>query len=95
MLVGGFPGGSVGKEYDYNAEDAGVEDPLEEGRAILSSTLAWRNPHPDESGGLQPIGSQSLTRLSTHVSRRSAEVGTVDKALNQGMLQGLVSRFLA
>ena len=85
MLVGGFPGGSVGKEYACNAEDAGVEDPLEEGRAILSSTLAWRNPHPEEPGGLQPIGSQSLTRLkrlSTHVSRRSADVGAVDKALN-------------
>ena len=44
----------------------GSEDPLEEGMAIHSSILAWRSPWPEEPGGLQPMGLQSQTRLSTH-----------------------------
>ena len=41
----------------------GWEDPLEEGMATHSSILAWRIPWTEEPGGLQPIGSQSRTRL--------------------------------
>ena len=47
----------------------GGEDPLEEGVATHPCILAWRIPWTEESGGLQSIGSQSLTqlkRLSTH-----------------------------
>ena len=40
----GFPCGSAGKESTYNAGDLGWEDPLEEGKAIHSSILAWRSP---------------------------------------------------
>ena len=40
------------------------EDPLEEGMATRSSILAWRIPWTEESGRLQPMGSQSRTRLS-------------------------------
>ena len=40
----GFPCGSAGKESAYNAGDLGWEDPLEEGKAIHSSILAWRSP---------------------------------------------------
>ena len=36
----------------------GVEDPLEEGMAIHSSTLAWRIPWTEETGKLQSMGSQ-------------------------------------
>ena len=36
------------------------EDPLEEGKATLSSILAWRIPWTEESGGLQSIGSQRV-----------------------------------
>ena len=32
------------------------EDPLEEGRATLSSSLAWTIPWTEEPGGLQSIG---------------------------------------
>ena len=32
------------------------EDPLEEGKATLSSILAWRIPWTEESGGLQSTG---------------------------------------
>ena len=41
----------------------GQEDPLEEGMAAHSSNLVWRVTWTEEPGGLQSIGSQSLTRL--------------------------------
>ena len=44
----------------------GGEDPLEEDMATHSSILAWRIPWTEEPGGLQPVGSQSQTRLSEH-----------------------------
>ena len=37
----------------------GREDPLEEGMATHSSTLAYRIPWIEEAGSLQPIGSHS------------------------------------
>ena len=47
-LYMGFPGGSAGKESACNAGDLGLisgwEDPLEKGKAIHSSILAWRVP---------------------------------------------------
>ena len=39
----------------------GWEDPLEEEMATHSSILAWRISWTEEPGGLQSIGSQSLT----------------------------------
>ena len=36
----------------------GGEDPLEEGMATHSSTLAWRMPCTEQPGGLQSMGSQ-------------------------------------
>ena len=38
----------------------GWEDPLEEGMATHSSTLAWRIPWTEEPGGLQSMGSQRI-----------------------------------
>ena len=38
----------------------GQEDPLEEGRATLSSILAWRVPGTEEMGGLQCMSSQRV-----------------------------------
>ena len=40
----GFPGGSAGKGSSCYVEDRGWEDPLEKGKAIHSSILAWRIP---------------------------------------------------
>ena len=37
----------------------GQEDLLEDGMAPHSSTLAWRIPWTEESGGLQSMGSQN------------------------------------
>ena len=38
----------------------GQEDPLEEGMATHSSTLAWRIPWTEEPGGLQSMGSHRV-----------------------------------
>ena len=43
-------------------QSLGQEDPLEKETATLSSTLAWRIPRTEESGG--PPSTE--TRLSTH-----------------------------
>ena len=40
------------------------EDPLEEEMATRSSILAWEIPGTEKPGGLQSVGSQSLTGLS-------------------------------
>ena len=42
----------------------GQENPLEKGMATHSSILAWEILWTEEPGGLQPLGSQSRTRLS-------------------------------
>ena len=61
---GGFPGCSDGKEAAHNARDLGsipgFKDPLEEDIATHSSTLAWKIPWAEESGGLQSMGSQRV-----------------------------------
>ena len=44
-------------------QSLGQEDPLEEGMATHSSILAWKIPWTEEPGGLQPMDSQSQTRL--------------------------------
>ena len=36
------------------------EDPLEKGKAIYFSILAWRIPWAEEPGGLQSMGSQRV-----------------------------------
>ena len=38
----------------------GGEDPLEEGMASHSSSLAWRIPWTEEPGGLESTGSQRV-----------------------------------
>ena len=38
----------------------GREDPLEKEMAPHSSTVAWRIPWMEESGGLQSMGSQTV-----------------------------------
>ena len=42
-------------------QSLGWEDPLEKGMATHSSILAWRIPWREESGRLQPMGSQRDT----------------------------------
>ena len=58
----GFPGGSDGKEAEYNAGDMGSipgsRDPMEKGMDTYSSILAWRIPWTEEPGKLQSMGLQ-------------------------------------
>ena len=42
------------------AQSLGWEDPLQEGLATYSSTLAWRIPWTEEPGGLQSLGLQRV-----------------------------------
>ena len=57
-------GSSEGKESAWDVGDwvwsLGWRDPLEKGIAAHSSILAWRIPWREESGGLQPMGSQRV-----------------------------------
>ena len=62
----------VVKNPPANAEDVrdvglipGLERSPEEGMATHSSVRAWRIPWTEEPGGLQSIGLQSWTQLST------------------------------
>ena len=47
-------------DFNDTVQVLGQEDPLEEGMATHSSTLAWRNPSIEEPGGLQSMGSQRI-----------------------------------
>ena len=60
LFSGTFPGGSDGKESACNVEDPGLEDPLEEGMATHSSSLALKIPWTKEPGRLQFLGSQRV-----------------------------------
>ena len=42
------------------AQSLGQENPLEEGTATHSNSLAWRIPWTEEPGGLQSMGSQRV-----------------------------------
>ena len=68
----GFPHGSAVKNPPATQElqetwvrSLGGEDPLEEGMATHSSSLAWRIPWTEEPGGLQSIQSQRDTTEGT------------------------------
>ena len=66
LLSTSFPGGSAGKESACSVGDLGSipgwEDPLEKGKATLSSILAWRIPGTVESMGSQEL--DTTERLS-------------------------------
>ena len=46
--------------WETQVHSLGQEEPLEEGMGAHSSILAWRIPWTEESGGLQPTGSQRV-----------------------------------
>ena len=45
---------------ETSVQSLGWEDPLEEGIAVHSSILAWRNPWTEEPGRLQSMGLQRV-----------------------------------
>ena len=66
----GFPSGSAVKNLlakeEMQVPSLYQEDPLEEEMATYSSTLAWKIPQTEKSGGLQSMESEkSQTQLST------------------------------
>ena len=67
MVSEGFPDGSGVKKLPAMQETRvpplGQEDPLEEGMATHSSTLAWRIPWTEEPGGLPSRVTQSQAQL--------------------------------
>ena len=60
----GSSGGSVVKNLpamqETQVRSLGREDPLEEGMATHSSTLAWRVPWTEEPAGLRSTGSHRV-----------------------------------
>ena len=60
----GFPGSSMVKNLPAMLEtwvwSLGQEDPLEKGKTIYSSILAWRIPWTEEPGRLQSMDSQRV-----------------------------------
>ena len=62
----GFPGGSDSEESACNVGDLGSIPGLGrspgEGTTTHSSILAWRIPRTEEPGGLQSMGSQSVSQ---------------------------------
>ena len=52
--------------------------------ATHSSVLAWKIPQTEELGGLQSMGSQSQTRLSTHQMRLQGSGLPLEVHLYQG-----------
>ena len=66
--MSGLPGGSMVDHPPTMGEtwvpSLGREDPLEEGMATPSSTVAWRIPWTAEPGGPQGTGSQRVRRDS-------------------------------
>ena len=53
------------KTQEMLVQSLGQEDPLEEGMATHSSTLAWRIPWTEELGGLHPQGGSELDTTET------------------------------
>ena len=45
---------------EFWVRSLGWEDPLEKGMATHSSILSWRIPRPEEPGGLQSMGSETV-----------------------------------
>ena len=75
----GFLGGSAVENlpaaqetHEMLVRSLGWDDPLEEGMATHSSTLAWRIPWTEEPGGLQSTWSQrdTIEWLNTHAHAR-------------------------
>ena len=66
VILLGFPGGSDSKVSAGDAGDPGsiprLNDSWQKGMATNSSTLAWRIPWIEESGGLQSTGSHRVVQ---------------------------------
>ena len=70
----GFAGGTSGKEPTCQCKAGSIpgsgQENLEEGMAIQSSTLAWRIPWTEETGGLRSIGSQRVGHYRSDLAHK-------------------------
>ena len=87
MLILGFPGGTVSKEFACNVggwvRSLGWEDPLEEGRATHPSILAWRMFHGQRSlVGYSPWGRKELDMTKRLSTAQHLVPGTVLSIIN-------------
>ncbi|CAI9162424.1 unnamed protein product [Rangifer tarandus platyrhynchus] len=69
---------------------------LEKEMATHSSIFAWKIPWTEEPGGLQPMGLQSQTRLSTHTTPPPPSTFIPDQTLGlcRDYFWNLILRFL-
>ena len=51
---------NLSAKQEIQVPSLGLEDPLEKGMATHSSILTWEIPWPEETGGLQSMGSQRV-----------------------------------
>ena len=65
------------KMQEMQVQSLGQEDPLEEETATHCSILAWEISWTEEPGGLQIMGSQSQTGLSTYTQSYLSEIANV------------------
>jgi len=68
------------RKCETYVQSLGQEGPLEEEMAAQSSILAWAIPRSEEPGGLQSMGLQSRTLLSTPTRSRLVDITNVEKA---------------
>ena len=73
---------------ETQVQSLGRDDPLEEGMATHSSTLAWRIPWTEEPAGLQSVGSHKwdVTEASTQQQQLGRKAQT---AHNPGHYSGM------
>ena len=65
------------KMQEMQVQSLGQEDPLEEETATHGSILAWEISWTEEPGGLQIMGPQSQTGLSTYTQSHLSEIANV------------------
>ena len=92
MCILGFPGGSDGKESAYNTGDPGSIPGLgrfsEKATATHTSILAWRILWREESGWLQPMGSQRVRHKqasNTFTFHLNSKINSEEKEQSESM----------
>ena len=70
------------------------EDSLEEEMATHSNILAWEIPWTEKPGGVQSMGSQSQTRLSSHTHTKLEQEDRKDTQSRKQYVKARKRKFL-
>ena len=78
---------------EMRVQSLGLEDPLEEGMATHSSTLAWRSPWTEEPAGLrsmqlQRVGHDWINLAQHNAATGAPEAGSGSSAVSQAWRKG-------